>query len=1222
MPSFAYQRDLPIYNSLAHVEKLLQTDPVLIIAGETGSGKTTQLPLACLKVGRRSVCHTQPRRLAVRNVADRVAELLGVVVGEEVGFAMRFEDRSSPRTIIKVVTDGLLLTEIQHDRRLRAYDTVIVDEAHERSLNIDLILGYLKKLLRTRSDLRVIVTSATIDVEAFSNFFDHAPIVQVPGRSYPVDIRYRMSPDSMESAVHECLNEIDAEPRTKIQDILVFLSGEREILSWSKWFRRHYRDRFDVLPLYARLPQNEQRKIFQPSDKQRVLLATNVAETSLTVPNIRYVIDFGEARIGRFSLASRIQRLPIEPISQASANQRTGRCGRLAPGICFRLFDEASFVKRERFTAPEIQRTNLASVLLQMIVFRFGRIEEFPLLDRPSNRAVNAAYRLLEELGALREGRVTTVGKKMVQLPIDARLARIVVEGHRLRALTEILIIVSALAVQDPMLRPLDRQKLADDAHQQFREPNSDFLFYLNVWNWANAARQNASRREFDKALMTRFISSNRYYEWRSLHRQLRLTTERLRMLLNSQKARTQDIHRSILSGSLSFVGMLASESRYVGPKDLSFWLFPGSVLASRKPKWVVSAEVIETSRTYARCVAKITPQWIEQYAGNILQRRIHDAYWDSKHGKGMALVDVSVYGLPIVTDRPESLSNHDRPAARELFLLHALVLGETKLSTTEILKNQEFVASLKEIQQRERRFDVVANNEALASFYAERLPQSVFDSQSFKKWYRSVDQVVRATLVMQSNDVAIAEAIHLREDAFPSQLELNGVTYDLKYVFGPNESDDGVSVLIPVVDLYSISTQPLDWLVPGLLEEKCLELMRKLPKSVRKSLSPIPDRLKELLPRLVDETIYRNGSLRLTLSKLIEELFGVVVDPKLWNLEGVSSHLLMNVKVLDERKQLLDQDRDLDSLFQRMKLLLTDAIDTTSLEQYEQRNLKRYPSTGIPAQKVIQTATGSMTLFPVLNDRITTIDLAMRLEPNDHHFDSNLRGMCRFVVFEEQQSVQYLRTEFDKSVTQLLKPAEVREVSELFDLTLLTAVRHTFFKSGELPATQAEFHHAIAQGRHDFIPGTLKLIELVLESLAAKHRILVAIDSLESLSYEDSKNDMLNYVASLFRAEFPYSLSSAEVEELPRYLDGLHQRINNLPGRVLRDKRGISEIQHWEQRLFELANSTPKNKDLEPLRWMLHEYRIAIFCPNLKTRTKVSASRFERLFEQHEKPS
>ena len=568
VPEVRYQTDLPIAERLTEIESMLKRHQAIIVAGETGSGKTTQIPLACLKAGlgvRGMICHTQPRRLAARSVADRIASQLNVSIGKEVGYAVRFEDRIGPETLVKIVTDGLLLTEIQRDRYLNSYDTIIVDEAHERSLNIDFLLGYLKSLLVARRDLRVVVTSATIDVEEFSKFLGNAPVVSVEGRTYPVEIRYRPIEKDIETTVSECFGEIRKDKRSQVRDILMFLSGEREIFEWSHWFRKNYANQFEVLPLYARLPPKEQQKIFQTSGKQRVLLSTNVAETSLTVPNIRYVIDVGSARISRYSLQSQIQRLPIEAISQASADQRAGRCGRLAPGTCFRLYGEDDYSRRLEYTIPEIRRTNLASVVLQMLVFRFGDIDTFPFLDRPENRAFASAKRMLRELGALEDESVTTIGRRMARLPIDPRLARMLIEADRLNALSEVLTIVSAIAAQDPRLRPLDRQMAADQAHEKFRHKSSDFMSFVQLWYWLEIERKSKSRRQFRRLLETHFISFVRYEEWRSLHRQLRIACTRMKMKFNRKPAKADEIHRAILSGSLNFVGLRTDRDNYVG---------------------------------------------------------------------------------------------------------------------------------------------------------------------------------------------------------------------------------------------------------------------------------------------------------------------------------------------------------------------------------------------------------------------------------------------------------------------------------------------------------------------------------------------------------------------------------------------------------------------------------------------------------------------------------
>lgn len=1223
VPAICYQTDLPITERLSEIESMLKRHRVLIVAGETGSGKTTQIPLACLKAGlgvRGMICHTQPRRLAARSVADRIASQLNVKLGNEVGYAVRFEDRVSPETLVKIVTDGLLLTEIQHDRFLNAYDTIIVDEAHERSLNIDFLLGYIKSLLSVRRDLRVVVTSATIDVEEFSKFFGNAPIVSVEGRTYPVEIRYRPIDVDIETKVAECIREIREDRKSPVRDILMFLSGEREIFEWSHWFRKNFANQFEVLPLYARLPPSEQQRIFESSSKQRVLLATNVAETSLTVPNIRYVIDSGSARISRYSLQSRIQRLPIEPISQASADQRAGRCGRLAPGTCFRLYGEDDYVDRLEYTTPEIRRTNLASVVLQMMVFRFGDIDTFPFLDRPDNRAFAAAKRMLRELGALQDESITAIGRRMARLPVDPRLARMLVEANELNALNEVLTIVSALAAQDPRLRPLDRQKAADQAHERFRHESSDFMSFVQLWNWLEDERKSKSRRQFRRLLERHFVSPLRYEEWRSLHRQLRIACSRLRMKFNRVPADSKDIHRAILSGSLSFVGLREDRNIYVGMREIKFRLFPGSTLARSKPKWVVAAEIAETSQTFARCVAPIEPRWIEKYAGPLLRRATHDPYWDSKRATSMVLVDLSLSGLLIAQNRREKLSNYDAIEAREIFSNHALVRDEGRVLVPEVQANRELVASLREMEARERRFNVVASEQQQTMYYTERLPESVSDSTSFMRWYRKSEESVRNELRMSPEDVLLVEKIHLREDAFPSELQIGSNCFPLKYSFAPGQAQDGVSVQVTPSTLHQIDEQLIEWMVPGLLETKCLELLRSLPKPFRKRLAPIPDRVIELTHLLLQDGVYREGSLLSALSELIRTQYSVEIYQELWETSRLSSHLFMNVQIVGNNGKIIDQDRNVHELRIRNAKRVGDQVDSASTSEFEMNGIESFPKDGIVWERTLPTSTGPVVVYTHLLDRKDCVDV--RLRPQPPRSDEELRwGLCRLVCLAERQSVAYLSSEFEKLEKLRLSWMKIGPDSELLNSLLIRAISRVYFAEHSLISTKSEFDELLARHRGQLVREGIKLLDLTSEIVRLREEVSKKVGLLgNSPAFDVARVDLGEQLVALVPPTLLQSTTNDFLREIPRYLEGMKVRIEGLSGKLKRDNALTEEIQDWENR-FKLIEAAGGDVDgIADLRLILQEYRISLFCQTMKTRTRVSAKRLEEKFVQLER--
>ncbi|MEQ8990382.1 MAG: ATP-dependent RNA helicase HrpA, partial [Pseudomonadales bacterium] len=792
--------ELPITAHAAEIGELLGRHQVVVVAGETGSGKTTQLPKICLQAGlgaERMIAHTQPRRLAARSVAARIAEELSVPLGEEVGYAVRFSDRTGPRTRLKIMTDGLLLTEIRRDRWLERYDAVIVDEAHERSLNIDFLLGYLRRVIDRRRDLRLIITSATIDVQAFSAHFRDAPVVEVGGRGYPVAVRYVGGEDSHEARLLACLEEIEAGPQGRARDVLVFQSGEREILDTARMLRAAVGDRMEILPLYARLSQREQQRVFRPGQRRRVVLATNVAETSITVPNIGYVIDPGLARISRYSYRSKLQRLPVEPISRASADQRMGRCGRVAPGVCYRLYDEADYLGRPEYTDPEIRRTNLASVVLSMEAFGLGDPSRFPFLDPPDPGAVRDARRLLEELTALDGRGLTAVGRTMARLPVDPRLARMLVAANAMRCLTELLIIVSGLAVQDPRERPPDKQGSADRAHATFADPRSDFLALLNLWRFFEQARQEHSRSGLKRELEQRFLSPSRMHEWRELHRQLLLAVREHDMTLNDAPADYASVHQAVLSGSLSLIGLHDEKGEYQGPRNLKFRVFPGSALADRTPRWLMAGEIVETRRIYARCVAAVEPAWIEAAAAHLVKRNYSEPHWSERRGEVLAYETVLLYGLPLVERRRISYARIDPDLCRTLMIRDGLVAGAVARPPPFLEHNLALVTELLDEEARGRQRGLLIAEGAQADLYEARLPTSVCSMTQLERWWRRAGEDERQALFFDRPLLTDQAGRPITEDDFPSSLTVRGVEFPLKYRFAPGEPDDGISVRV-----------------------------------------------------------------------------------------------------------------------------------------------------------------------------------------------------------------------------------------------------------------------------------------------------------------------------------------------------------------------------------------------------------------------------------------
>ena len=852
LPVPDFPAELPITARIAEIRAVVDAHPVVVLCGETGSGKSTQLPKICLSLGRGVfglIGHTQPRRIAARSLAGRVSAELGRELGTTVGYKVRFRDQVAPESSIKLMTDGILLAEIQRDRYLNEYDTLIIDEAHERSLNVDFLLGYLEQLLPKRPDLRVIVTSATIDPERFAQHFGGAPIVEVSGRSYPVEVRYRppVEPgaaerdDAMQDALAAAVDELGAISRG---DILVFLSGEREIRETAETLRKHRLPSTEVLPLYARQGSAEQGRIFQASALRRIVLATNVAETSLTVPGIRYVIDAGFARISRYSHRARIQRLPVERISRASAEQRKGRCGRVATGVCIRLYDEEDFAARPDYTEPEILRTNLAAVILQMKILGFGDIEAFRFLDRPDPRAIRDGYRTLEEIGAVdRERRVTRLGRQIARLPVDPRVGRMLVAAAHGRCLHEVLVLAAALSVQDPRERPIDRQQLADQAHALHRDEQSDFLGLLKLWGYLEVQKRHLSRRKFRELCQAQFLAPNRVIEWHDIHQQLRAELHEMGFRENEAEASYEEIHRALLSGLLSQIGCREQgrERELLGTRGTRFHVFPGSALFRRPPKWLMAAELVETTRLYARTVARIEPEWVEAVAGHLVNRSYAEPHWERHRGQVAAYEKVSLFGLTLVPRRKVNFGPIDPVQAREIFLRFALVEGDFDTRAPFWRHNRELIDYVHDLEAKSRRRDILVDDEAIYGFYAARVPDGIYSTPQFEQWLRQACATQPKLLHLRLEDL-LRQPLDRDAAQFPDRLDLGGMELPFEYRFEPGAEADGVTLVVPVAVLNQVTEGRASWLVPGLLQERIVALLRSLPKALRKHFVPAPD--------------------------------------------------------------------------------------------------------------------------------------------------------------------------------------------------------------------------------------------------------------------------------------------------------------------------------------------------------------------------------------------
>ncbi len=985
----SYPAELPVSQRRDDIARAIRDHQVVIVAGETGSGKTTQLPKICLELGRGQhgavIGHTQPRRIAARSVAERIAEELGTDLGAVVGYKIRFTDRSSDDTIVKVMTDGILLAEIQRDRSLRRYDTIIIDEAHERSLNVDFLLGYLKQLLPRRPDLKVIITSATIDPQRFSAHFDDAPVIEVSGRTYPVEERYREITEDQPTGITEAVREL---MREGPGDILVFLSGEREIRdaadALAKLTPARVIDTIEVLPLFARLSAAEQHRVFAPHNTRRVVLATNVAETSLTVPGIRYVVDTGLARISRYSTRTKVQRLPIEPISQASASQRAGRCGRVADGICIRLYAEEDLLARPEFTEPEILRTNLAAVILQMTSLGLGDVAKFPFVEPPDTKAVQAGLQLLEEIGAITLGRavgrrsdkprLTKIGGQLAQLPVDPRLGRMLVEAGRLGSLREVIVVTAALSMQDPRERPADVQELADQQHRRFADPDSDFAGILNLWRYLKEQQTELSSSAFRRMCRRDYLNYLRVREWQDLDSQLRQVARQLGLSFNNTPAAAEAVHKAVLAGLLSHIGLRDGDRRdYLGARGTRFAVFPGSALFKKPPEFIMSAELVETSRLWGRVNARIDPAWAEELGGHLLKRTYSEPHWEKKRGAVIALEKVTLFGVPIVSERPVNFGRIDPATARDLFIRHALVQGEWRTHHPFWAANQALLDEAEDLEHRSRRRDIVIDEESLFDLYDERVPAHVVSTAHFDSWWKK-EKRTRPDLLSFSLDMLVHDsAADVRPDDFPVEWQHGDAVLPLDYTFEPGSDDDGVTVDIPVATLNTLTPEDFTWPVPGLRYDLVVALLRSLPKRLRVNFVPAPTFARDFL----SATTAGGAPLLDALERFLLRTTGVVVDRAAWDLDKVPDHLRLSFRVRGDDGEVLGKGKDLEELRTSFAAATGRAL-TSAASSLQRSGLTSWDIDPVP-REFAQVRAGHLVVgYPALVDEGGSVGLTV----------------------------------------------------------------------------------------------------------------------------------------------------------------------------------------------------------------------------------------------------
>ncbi|MES9812790.1 MAG: ATP-dependent RNA helicase HrpA [Candidatus Thiodiazotropha sp.] len=1227
LPQVTYPEVLPISRRVDEIKALIQDHQVVVLCGETGSGKSTQLPKICLDLDlglSGYIGHTQPRRVAARTLASRVASELGSTTGQAVGYKVRFNDRVGPHSYIKLMTDGILLAEIQQDPNLNQYDTLIIDEAHERSLNIDFLLGYLKQLCIRRSDLKLIITSATIDPQRFSEYFHNAPIVEVSGRTYPVEVRYRPPveggenerDDPLQQAIVDAVDELSLIDRG---DILIFLSGEREIRETAETLRKHRLPATEVVPLYARLSIEDQNRVFKPHTSRRIVLATNVAETSLTVPGIRYVVDTGYARISRYSHRSKVQRLPVERIAQASADQRKGRCGRLAAGVCIRLFTEEDFQSRRPFTEAEIQRTNLASVILQMKLLGLGEISDFPFIDPSDHRLIKDGYRILEEIGAVAgDRRITRLGQQLARLPVDPRIGRMLLSAAHSHCMKEVMVIAAALSVQDPRERPVDKQQLADEAHARFRHEQSDFLSYLSLWEEAETQRKHLSKNKFHRWCKRHFLSWNRVQEWHDIHQQLRGQLHEMGLRENSAEAGYEEIHRALLSGLLSHIGLKSNSHDYLGARNTRFFIHPGSALYKKQPKWVMAAELVETSKLYARTLAVIQPEWVEKAAGHLVKRSYSEPHWEKKRGQVAGYVKVALFGITLIPRRKINFSPIDPVVARDIFIRSALVDGDFHTRAPFWRHNQALIEAIHDQEAKSRRRDILVDEERIYSFYDQRIPEGISTAPGFEKWLRQQSKQQSKSLYMDESDLMMDGSQRISSEQFPDHLDINGMRLPLEYQFDPGSAQDGLTLIVPQDVLNQITEARLQWLVPGLLRERVISLIRGLPKSLRRSFVPVPEFADACLADLPGS----DRPLIQVLGERLKQLSGVHVPEDAWTEEDIPVHLRMRVRVVDQGGSTLEQGRDLAGMKRRHAGQTQARHRHLNSPGFERNGLKDWDFDRLPKQLGIEQGGITLQGYPALVDEGESVAIRL-LDAESSALRSHKEGVRRLIMLKMPKEMRYLRKNLDQLDRMRLLYAKVPAVEkdredgdrrDLEDELVSFIVDRTFLN--QLPEIRDGkcFEERLSGRRGRLMQQANRSCQQLLEILELSHQTRKAISAVTQVNWMSSAMDMQHQLERLVYRGFLQQVPDERLSDYPRYLQGISKRVDKLTHAAARDRQRMHEMaelqQRWEQWDQQCRQRGRVDDRIEEIRWGLEELRISLFAQDLGTAYPVSVKR------------
>ncbi|MER6070557.1 ATP-dependent RNA helicase HrpA [Streptomyces sp. NPDC001817] len=1247
VPSIGYPEQLPVSQKKDEIAAAIRDHQVVIVAGETGSGKTTQIPKICLELGRGvrgMIGHTQPRRIAARTVAERVAEEMRTPLGEAVGWKVRFTDQVNPdATFIKLMTDGILLAEIQTDRELRAYDTIIIDEAHERSLNIDFLLGYLAQLLPKRPDLKVVITSATIDPERFSRHFGDAPIIEVSGRTYPVEVRYRplLEEDSEDAdrdqitAICEAVEELQAEGQG---DILVFLSGEREIRDTADALEKKKYRFTEILPLYARLSHAEQHRVFQPHSGRRIVLATNVAETSLTVPGIKYVIDPGFARISRYSHRTKVQRLPIEPISQASANQRKGRCGRTSDGICIRLYSEDDFVARPEFTDAEILRTNLASVILQMTAAGLGDIEKFPFIDPPDHRNIRDGVQLLQELHALDPDqkdprkRLTDTGRKLAQLPVDPRLARMVLEADKNGCVREVMVIAAALSIQDPRERPADKQAQADQQHARFRDETSDFLAYLNLWRYIREQQKERGSSSFRRMCKQEYLNFLRIREWQDIYTQLRTVAKQMGMHLEEPSAGTDApadrIHTSLLAGLLSHVGMKdvrdGNKNEYLGARNAKFAIFPGSALFKKQPKFVMSAELVETSRLWARVNAKIEPEWVEPLAGHLLKRTYSEPHWEKDQAAVMAYEKVTLYGVPIVAQRKVNYGRIDPETSRELFIRNALVEGDWRTHHKFFADNRRLLSEVEELEHRARRRDIVVDDETLFDFYDQRVPEHVVSGAHFDSWWKRKRHEQPDFLDFEREMLIRESAEAVTKADYPDSWRQGPLKFRVTYQFEPGADADGVTVHIPLQVLNQVTDEGFDWQIPGLREEVVTELIRSLPKPIRRNYVPAPNYARAFLEKAVP----LQEPLPVTMARELKRMVGVPFEADDFDWSKVPDHLKITFRIVDERRRKLAEDKDLEALKLRLKPKARQALSQAAAatasreggESLERKGLTDWTIGTLTRVFETRRAGQPVKAYPALVDDGDTVSVRL-FDTEAEQAEAMWKGTRRLILRNIPVNPAKFASEKLTNAQKLALSANPHgSVQALFDDCAMAAADKLIGDFGGPAWDEESYRKLYDKVRADIVDTTVRTVAQAQQVLAAWQACERRLKAVRSPALLANLTDVRKQLDALVKPGFVTWAGIRRLPDLMRYLVAADRRLQQMPTNVQRDTTRMEKVHEMQDEyawlLEQLPQGRPVPSSVLDIRWMIEELRVSYFAHALGTAYPVSDKRIVKAID------